>query len=444
MSLINDVHSGVRSGVHTDAPPALPPGPSLPTALQSLMFIVAPYQMMPRWHRQFGDVFSVSLAPAGHAIVLADPEHIREVFAGSSNVFHAGEGNAILRQIMGEHSVLLLDEQAHLAARKRVMAAFHGETMRGWGERIEQITAEQMQAWPVGRPFAVHASMNDISLEVIMRIVFGMTDDARFERLRPLLTRLVKVGPTVFLGWMYPQLQRVGPWRRFMALKAEVDELLYAEIAQRRTEPDLAGRVDVLSKLLVAAPEQSDEELRDHLITLLLAGHETTASTLAWTFHELARNPRVLARTQRAADEDEDAYLDAAVKESMRLHPVIRNVARLLTEPTRVGGYDLPAGVTVFPSILLVQHTARLWPSPQEFRPERFLGANPPSTTWFPFGGGIRRCLGAGLAGVEAQAVLKTVLRANDVHPDGARERPKTRNITTVPSRGARIVLTPR
>lgn len=442
MSQIADARSQART--ETPDLTALPPGPSLPTALQSLLFIIAPYQTMPRWHRQFGDVFSVSLAPAGHAVVLANPEHIREVFAGPSTVFHAGEGNAILKQIMGDNSVLLLDEEAHLAARKRVMAAFHGETMRGWGERIEQITTEQMQRWPVGRPFAVHASMNDISLEVIMRIVFGMTDEARFERLRPLLTRLVKVGPTVFLGWMYPQLQKIGPWRRFMALKTQVDELLYAEIAQRRRESDLDGRVDVLSKLLVAAPEQSDEELRDHLITLLLAGHETTASTLAWTFHELARSPRVLARAQQAADDGDDAYLDATVKESMRVHPVIRNVARYLTEPVRVGGYDLPAGVTVFPSIMLVQHTARLWPSPQEFRPERFLDGNPPSTTWFPFGGGIRRCLGAGLAAVESQAVLKTVLRTYDVAPDGSREQPKTRNITTVPSRGARVVLTRR
>jgi cytochrome P450 len=152
----------------------------------------------------------------------------------------------------------------------------------------------------------------------------------------------------------------------------------------------------------------------------------------------------VLARAQQAADEGDDAYLDATVKESMRLHPVIRNVARYLTEPVRVAGYDLPAGVTVFPSIMLVQHTARLWPSPQEFRPERFLDGNPPSTTWFPFGGGIRRCLGAGLAGVESQAVLKTVLRGYDIAPDGSREQPKTRNITTVPSRGARVVLTPR
>ena len=389
-------------------------------------------------------MFAIRLAPAGQAVILADPEHIREVFSGPADVFHAGEGNSILRPVMGDHSVLLLDEQAHLAARKRVMAAFHGETMRGWAERIEAITTRQMRSWPVGRPFAVHSRMNDISLEVIMRIVFGVTDEQRLERMRPLLTRLVKVGPVIFLGWMYPRLQAVGPWRRFMALKGRVDALIHEEIAERRRATDLDGRVDVLSKLLVAAPEQSDEELRDHLITLLLAGHETTASSLAWTMHELGRNPAVLARARRAADEGDDAYLDATVKEAMRLHPVIRNVARYLTEPVRVAGYDLPAGVTVFPSIMLVQHAPRLWPAPEQFRPERFLEGNPPSSTWFPFGGGIRRCLGAGLAGVEANAVLKAVLREFDVAACGPRDVPRRRNITTVPSRGARIVISRR
>jgi cytochrome P450 len=428
----------------------LPPGPQLPAAIQSLLFLLAPYATVPRWHRRYGDVFSVNLTPAGRAVVLANPDHIREVFTGAPNVFHAGEGNAILRSVMGENSVLLLDEEAHQVARKRVMAAFHGETMRGWGERIEQITDAELDRWPLDRPFSVHASMNAISLEVIMRIVFGLSDDAGLDRLRPLLTRLVQVGPMVLVGWMYPPLQRLGPWRRFMRLRDRVDELLHAEIVQRRASiasDGLAGRVDVLSKLLDAAPEQTDEELRDHLVTLLLAGHETTASTLAWTMHELARAPQVQARAQQAAEDDASdgaGYLDATLKESMRLHPVIRSVARYLNEPAHVAGYDLPAGVTLFPSIMLVHHTPSLWPSPEAFRPERFIGANPSSTTWFPFGGGIRRCLGAGLATVEGQAVLTTVLRRFDIAADGEREHPTTRNITTVPSRGARVVVTPR
>ena len=417
----------------------LPPGPSLPTAVQTVLFLTRGPWISPRWHRRFGDVFSMTIAPAGSAVVLSRPEHIREVFAGAADTFHAGEGNAILGPIMGEHSVLLLDEDAHRLARKRVMSAFHGETMRGWGEVVEQLAADDVATWPIDRPVVVHQHMNDISLEVILRVVFGLSDGARLDALRPRLQQLVRVGPVVFVGWLYPPLQRVGPWRRFARLKDDVDRLLYAEIAERRTAADLAERKDVLSKLLHAAPEQTDAELRDHLITLLLAGHETTASTLAWTLHDLARRPELLARVQRAADEGDDAYLEATIKESMRLRPVIRNVARRLTEPTRVGGYDLPAGVVVFPSIALVHQRADVWDEPEQFRPERFLGANPPPATWIPFGGGLRRCLGAGLANVESVAVLKVVLRTVDLAPVGRPEREKIRNITTVPGRGARL-----
>jgi cytochrome P450 len=420
---------------------ALPPGPRLPAAIQTVLFLALPIWTQPRWHRRYGDVFSVHIAPAGRGVVLANPEHIREVFAGDAATFHAGEGNAILGPVMGEHSVLLLDEEAHLAARKRVMAAFRGDTTRGWDERIEQIAADHLARAPIGRPFAAHQMLNDIGLDVIMRIVFGVTDEARMERMRPLLNAMVRVGPLIFLGWLYPKLQRFGPWRGFARLQRRADELIYAEIAERREQRDLDGRTDVLSKLLVAAPEQSDRELRDHLVTLLLAGHETTASTPAWGLHDLARRPAAQARVRRAIDEGDDAYLEATVKEVMRLRPVIRNVARRLNAPARVAGYDLPEGVVVFPSILLVHRTPRLWPAPGDFRPERFLGQNPPPATWIPFGGGIRRCLGAGLATTEAKAVLRAVLSRVVLEPVGKPERATTRNITTVPGRGARIVI---
>ena len=419
----------------------LPPGPNLPSAVQTLMFMTQRAQTMPRWHRRYGDVFSVHLEPAGRAVVLAKPEHIREVFSGPSSTFHAGEGNAILGPIMGENSVLLLDEDEHLAARKRVMAAFHGEAMRGYATVVEDLTAARVAAWPEGRAFALHPEFNEISLEVIMRIVFGLTDEQRLDEIRPLLRRLVQIGPTVFVGWMYPALQNVGPWRRFRQLKERTDRILYAEIAERRRVADLAQRTDVLSKLIAAAPEQSDEELRDHLITLLLAGHETTASTLAWTFHDLARRPHLQRRVQQAADDHDEDYLEAVVKESMRLRPVIGQVARRLAQPVRVAGYDLPAGIIVFPSIMLVQRTPSVFPSPDEFRPERFLESSPPPATWIPFGGGIRRCLGAALAMVEAQAVLPAVLQRVDVQPVGREEATKIRNITAVPARGARVTV---
>jgi cytochrome P450 len=418
----------------------LPPGPRLPAAVQTFLFISRRTTTAPRWRRRYGDVFSIHIAPAGRGVVLSRPEHIREVFAGPADVFHAGEGNAILGPIMGEHSVLLLDEDAHKAARKKVMSAFHGEAMRAWSGVVERLASDSVDSWPVGVPFAVHPKMNDISLEVILQIVFGVTDEQRTAELRPLLQRLVRIGPTIFVGWMYPALQNVGPWRRFARLKDRVDTLLYAEIAERRTAADLAARTDVLSKLLVADPAQSDAELRDHLITLLLAGHETTASTLAWTFHDLARRPELLSRVQRAADENDEAYLEATVKEAMRLRPVIAEIARRLTKPVRVAGYDLPAGVVVFPSIELVHMREDVHPDAGQFRPERFLDGSPPPATWIPFGGGIRRCLGASLAMVEAQAVLKIVLQRLDIAPDGPPERSKTRNITTVPARGARLV----
>jgi cytochrome P450 len=422
----------------------LPPGPHLPRLAQTVMFMGGRAFFGPRWQRKYGDVFSVHVAPAGQAVVLCKPEHIREVFAGPADTFHAGEGNAILGPVMGEHSVLLLDEQEHLAARKRVMAAFHGEAVNAWGAVVEQLAADTVATWPVDTPFGVHQHMNDISLEVILRIVFGMTDDARLAEIRPLLQKLVKIGPMIFLGWIYPVLANHGPWKKFQQLKERTDEVIYREIRARRAVPDLAGRTDVLSKLLFAAPEQSDEELRDHLVTLLLAGHETTASTLAWTLHDLSRRPELLARVQRAADENDEDYLEAVIKESMRLRPVINNIARRLNKPARVGGYDLPAGIVVFPSIALVQRRASVFPSPDEFRPERFLGSNPPPATWIPFGGGIRRCLGAALAMVEATAVLKAVMARVDVAPGGREEWGRMRNVTMIPARGARIVSRPR
>src|SRR4051794_14581846 len=302
--------------------------------------------------------------------------------------------------------------------------------------------------------------MNALTLEVILRVVFGVTDEDRLARLRPLVNRTVDVSPVVLLGWGYPVLRRFGPWKATVDNQRALDEVMYAEIAERRSAADLAERSDVLSRLLAVEDEDrlTDDELRDQLVTLLLAGHETTATALAWTLYELGRDPRQLARAQQAADtpyapdgpegsdgRDGNEHLEAVLKESMRLHPVIPMVARYLMEPATVGGFHLPRGTTVGPSILLTHARADLHREPERFRPERFLHGEVAPHSWIPFGGGVRRCIGAGFSLMEGVAVLREVLRRYDIAlPQGALDQPKVRNVTSVPRYGARIVVTPR
>jgi cytochrome P450 len=292
----------------------------------------------------------------------------------------------------------------------------------------------------------VHPRMNAVTLDIILRVVFGMGEGPRLAELRPRLRRISDIGPLTVLGWSYPRLRRFSFWRRNWENLHAADKLLYAEIADRRAAGDLSERGDVLSRLLtVAGKELSDVELRDQMITLLLAGHETTATALAWSFHELAHRPDLLRTAQRAADDGDDTYLEAVAKEAMRRRPVVQNVARVLTEPVELAGYRLPAGTVVAPSISLVHRDATVHDEPDDFRPDRFLGKPPESGTWIPFGGGVRRCIGAGFSLQEAVAVLREALIRYDIRPASSRaEFPKPRNITLVPSRGARIVAIPR
>jgi cytochrome P450 len=422
----------------------LPPGPRLPVGAQTLLFGKYRDRFLPAMRRRYGDLFTLRIAPhRRRMVVISRPEDIRTVFTGSTSVFHAGEGNAILGPIMGDHSVLLLDESEHMRVRQLVMPPFHGAALRGYRDLVSALAQAEVRSWPVGRPFRLHQRMSALTLEVILQVVFGVTDERRLGQLRPPVSQVVAINPLIMLGWFYPRLQRIWPWRQFASIQAEFDRLLYAEIAQRRNE-DLDGRSDVLSRL-IAGGGLTDAELRDNLVTLLLAGHETTATALAWAVHELARRPDVLRRAQQAADEGDDAYLEAVAKESMRMHPVIFEVARKLKAPVEVGGYRLPAGATVMPGIGLVQADPAHHPDPDEFDPTRFLGAPLPANTWIPFGGGVRRCLGAGFSLMEATAILREMLRSYDLRPDRARpERSTPRNVTLAPARGARVVATRR
>jgi cytochrome P450 family 135 len=426
----------------------LPPGPRLPVAVQTVFFGKYRHRFLPAMRRRHGDTFTLRIAPHSRRVVmLSRPDDIRTVFTGQPATFHAGEGNGILGPVMGQHSVLLLDESEHMRVRQLLMPAFNGAALRGYEGLVTELAHDEIARWPSVEAVRLHDRMSALTLEIILRVVFGVSDERRLGELRPVVDQVVTVNPVVMIGWFYPKLQHFWPWSRFAGIQSRFDELLYAEIADRRRTV-LAGRSDVLSRLLDTSSGGdglTDAELRDNLVTLLLAGHETTATALAWAIHELARRPPLLRRAQRAADEGDDAYLEAVAKESLRMRPVIYEVARRLTAPVEVAGYLLPAGVTVMPTIGLVQADARYHPSPDEFDPSRFLGASPAANTWIPFGGGVRRCLGAGFSLMEATAVLRETLRRYDIRPDRSRpEGTRARNVTLAPARGTRVLLSPR
>ncbi|MFF0373660.1 cytochrome P450 [Actinoplanes missouriensis] len=429
----------------------LPPGIPRRVPAIALTVLLSRFQhlLMPLLHRRYGDLFHMRVFPEGDVVQMCDIEQIKQVFSGPASVFHAGEGNIALKPIMGEHSVLVTDEDVHLRARKLLMPAFNGAALRGYRTMMTDVAEAEADTWRAGRPFSAHDRMRALTFEIILRVVFGVSEGPRLDELRALLLSVTQIGTLQVLAWQSPRLYRFGPWRALAEKEQRSNELLLDEIRERRTAPDLAARTDVLSKLLTVPADgspMSDQELRDQLITLLLAGHETTATALAWAFHELAHDPARLDRATAAADTGDDAYLEAVVKEAMRLRPVVSEVGRKLTEPVEIGGYRIPAGWTVMPSIQLVHQDSRHYDDPGEFRPERFLGADAPASgAWFPFGGGVRRCLGAGFSLIEATVVLRVILSRFTITPDRPRrESARPHTIGVVPARGSRIVVRPR
>src|SRR6476619_487440 len=336
----------------------LPPGPRAPALVQSIGLLGFRHQFVPAMKRRYGNVFSLRLLPEGRwLVVFHKPDVVKEIFAGDPAAFHAGNGNAILGPVMGEHSLLLVDGASHKRARKLRMPACNGHALRGYQEGVTGLAKTEVGTWRAGEEFRSLDRMNALTLEVILQVVFGVTDEQRLAELRPVVNQTVNIHPLVFLGWGLPWLQSVGPWRRTVEKQERLDRVIYAEIAERRVAPDLAERTDVLSALLRVRDTEStetgggggltDDELRDQLVTLLLAGHETTATALSWALYEVGRDPAQLAKARTAALTGDDDYLESVLKEAMRLHPLIPMVVRHLIKPATVGGIDLPAGVTV-------------------------------------------------------------------------------------------------
>ncbi len=418
---------------------ALPAGPRAPRAAQMAAWLARPLWFASQCRARYGDTFTVKVEQRPW-VMLSDPAAIREVFTAPADLMHAGDANEILRPMLGPSSVLLLDGAAHMHQRKLMLPAFQGERLQRYREIMVDATERALADWRPGDALALRPHAQAITLEVIVRAVFGVEAGAPNDRLKALLShvldRLTRVRRMVVIAAAGPNHPRiVALFRRELAA---VDAELYRLIAERRAASDLAHRDDVLSMLLLARDERgaglSDSELRDELMTLLVAGHETTANSLAWAFERLARTPGGLERVAEDA-----GYAEAAVRETLRLRPVIALVARRLTRDAEIAGRLLPEGAVLTPCILLVHRRADIYPDPDAFRPERFLERPPGTYTWIPFGGGVRRCVGATFAQMEMQVVLRTIAARVRLEAVGDPEPIRRRAITLVPARGGEV-----
>jgi len=459
----------------------LPPGPPLPPTLQTLGFVLGRFGFIELCRRRYGDAVTFETLFDQRFVMIFEPALAKQLFRGPHEQLNAGEANEVLGPILGRHSVLLLDGDEHLRHRRLLLPPFHGRRIAAHEQAVREEADAEIDSWPLGEPFALLESMQSLTLRVIARAVFGQRSHPAsaavsgagyaehrrgsrdrtpaeilggdptgaaperelHRRVRALIDPLGQPGGLLSV-FLLPQLGIDRFRRRFERRRQALDELLYAEIKRRRADPSLQERDDIFSTLLLARDERgeslSDREVRDELLTLLLAGSETTATGLAWTLDLLLHDQRVLERARSG----EPAYLDAVIKEALRLRPVIPGVGRVVRNaPFRLGEWVIPAGTEINPSIRIIHRRADLYPEPRRFRPERFLVGDPPDTyTWLPFGGGPRRCLGASFALMEMRVALQRILERTRLRPvSRRRERAAFRVITLAPRRGVRVVL---
>ena len=428
-----------------------PPGPRAPAVAQTLEWVFRPVQFMERCRRRHGDLFTARLGPLSHVVFIAEPAAAKAVFQGDPAIMHMGDINGLFRPILGSRSLLLLDGEDHMRLRKLMLPPFHGTRVRRYERLMAEIVEREVAGWPVGEPFPLQPRMQSITLEIILRAVFGVEEGARLDHLRPMLARLLDLCQS--RATMLPQLRRElggrSPWARLMRCVAEVDAVIYGELERRRGDRSARPGDDVLSLLLEARDEDGqpipDRELRDELLTLLVAGHETTASAMAWAFERLLRQPGLEERLAGELGEGEERHLDAVIKETLRLRPVLPIVARKLKAPFELGGYRFPRGTVLMPCIYLLHRNPSIYPEPDEFRPERFLDRQPEAYSWIPFGGGVRRCLGASFASFEMRTVLRTIISRAALEPAGGGAEPiKRRSFTFAPERDALVVMSGR
>src|SRR4051812_23447466 len=414
-----------------------------------MAFWTRPLASLEKWRARYGKRFSVWLPGMPASVLLSDPDDVKQVFTAPPDVLHPGQGARVLRPVVGSNSVILLDERQHMEQRKLMLPAFHGERMGKLTGLMTEVAERVVAEWPRNTPIEMHPRMQALTLEIILRAVFGLQPGARLDALRERLRAMLEFGdrpisllPPTEGTLTYRIAERVGPFKKFVRLQEQADELIFEQIDERRGSGD--GGDDVLAMLLDARHEDGSpmdrQELRDELMTLLVAGHETTASSLAWAFTRLPHHPEVVAQIASAED---DSSLTATIQEVLRRRPVLPNNApRLVKQPVEIGGWEYPAGCALVPNAYLLHHDPDVYPDPYAFRPERFLETPPGTYTWIPFGGGRRRCIGASFAMLEMKIVLRAVLSARELRPTGnGYEMPRRRNITIMPEHGAVAVL---
>jgi len=432
---------------------ALPRGPRIPPLALTAVWALAPTWVLDRCARRYGDTFTLTFGPSGRKlVVLSDPEAVKTVFTAPPEVAPSAAGASPIAPVMGPSSVITLTGAEHMRQRKLLLPPFHGERMREYADVIVHATKRSMADWPLGEAMKLSERTRAITLEVILRAVFGVEAE-RMGALREAIGGLLTPSqtPALLLGALRRPVEARPTGSLGRALD-HLDAVIYAEIARRRAQPDLGERADILSLLLLARDEDgqamTDQELRDELVTLLLAGHETTATSVAWAIERLVRHPDKLARLVAEIDAGEgDEYMQAVISETLRVRPVVPMVVRVLQQALDVGGRELPAGTRVVPSIYLTNRNPKVYEAPREFRPERFLEAAPETFSWIPFGGGIRRCIGASFATLEMKLILGTALAeltpslpARTSRRRRRGEWNRRRAITLVPSAGARVV----
>jgi cytochrome P450 len=402
---------------------------------------------MDRCHERYGDSFTLRVRRGRPWVFLTDPEHVKQVFTTDTELLYSGasEANPLLAPLLGSRSVMLLDEPQHMNDRKRLLPSFHGQRMKDYGEMMSDVARTQVSRWPVGEPFALWPRMQAISLEVVMRAVFDDLDRGRSERLR---TRLVELTDWINTPRRLVLLAAVGSRTLtanagFRKALSRVEEVVLEEVRERRAD-GIGDRQDIHAMLERAHAQGGEpvgeQKMRDELVTMLSDG--PTATSLAWVFERLLRHPDKLARLREELSVGEtEEYLDAVVKETLRLCPAVPVVMRRLIEPMRVGGYDLPAGTVLAPCVYLMHRRADVYPDPLSFRPERFLTSSAGTYTWIPFGGGVRRCVAASFAQLEIKRVMQVVLGELDLRAVESRSEGAARSsVSFTPAGGARVI----